>query len=301
MPPNPIKEPHLLPTESVASTEALVATPEAFTDIFQEISDHELLAQIPEDEREEVLHDTFELYVAAKEIVAPVIVGFADDLLSHADGKQIIFAGRDGIGPFMAASLLKEKFDYPTSDNQLIYAYLTRRIVDNTPPDVLIDYLQQQGLKDPSADIVLADIGMYGTIISKMQRTLPHIETRYLISKNSTVPGYADNYSQPMSALESVIGNPAVHFMEDTFSGTITSPSELVDVDGTLTPNTADSSFPPKELLKRLYALKAIEDYTKSTTERPDSKDRTAVAKLNDFLADPSHFSHMMVPHARSY
>lgn len=298
---HPLKEPTYPHSEATAHTEALDQG-EQFKAIFDEISENPLLMEVPEDEREETLRSTFELYVAAKETVAPVITGFAHDLLTHAGGKQIIFAGRDGIGPFIAASILKEKFDYPKTDSdQLIYAYLTRRIVDNTPVDVLQDYLQQEGLTDTSDKVILADIGMYGSIVSKIKRALPAVETRYLISKNYSIPGYADSDSQPMASLESVIGNPAVHFMEDTFSGDIPSPSELVSKDGKLVPNTGDRGYPPAELLKRTYALKAIEDYATSVQEKPASGKSDAIAKLDDFLSDPSHFSHLMVPHARSY
>lgn len=295
---NPTKEPTQSPIETVKSPES---PSDIYKDIFDEISTHALIDQIPKDEQAEALRDTFELYVAAKEIVAPVITGFADSLLSHADGRQIIFAGRDGIGPFIAASLLKEKFHYPQTDNnQLIYAYLTRRVVQNSSPDILLHYLSQQGLEDPSKSVVLADIGMYGSIVGDIQRVLPKLDTQYLISKNRSIPGYADNDTSPMSSLTSVVGNPAVHFLEDTFSGDIPSPTQLIDVDGTLMPNTEHGQYPPEELLKRTYALRAIEDYTKSISEKP-SGDRMAIAMLDTFLGDPSHFRHMMVPHARSY
>lgn len=292
-----LHEPSFAHTEAPTQPEVVEADAE-FKDIYEQIGADPLLAEVPESEREETLRNTFELYVASKEVVAPVIAGFAHDLLTHADGKQIVFAGRDGIGPFIAASILKEKFDYPDAGrDQLIYAYLTRRIVDNTPVDTLQDYLKQEGLTDPTDRVILADIGMYGTIISKIQRALPQVEPRYLISKNYSIPGYADSDEHPMSSLQSVIGNPAVHFMEDTFSGNIPSPSELIDIDGVLTPNTADRSYPAAELLKRTYALKAIEDYTRGA-EQPDLG-AAAVDTLDDFLSDTSHFTHMMIPHTR--
>jgi hypothetical protein len=269
---------------------------ENWDDVRAEIENDSLLEQVPEHDRHEALVNTYELYRVAREKVAPVITGFADSLLEEASNKQIIFAARDGLGAYKAASILKEKFDYANKDpEQLVYAYLTRKVVYGTASDTLKEYLHQVGVGDTDADIILADIGMYGTILPAMQRMLPHMQPHYLISKTPEVPGYATN----MTSVEEVIGNPAIHFLEDTFSGPIPSPTELVDTGNGIEPNTVHETFPPEEMLKRKYGLKAIEDYVVTLKGRPAQPPVEAMHNLDMLLSDSSAYQHLMVPHAR--
>ncbi len=265
----------------------------------EQIEASPLLAQVPQERRQEVIEQTVELYKAAKEHVAPVIVGFADSLLREADGRQIICAGRDGLGTYLAATKLKEKFNYSNDDpDQLIYAYLTRAIVWVTPKDKLNDYLTQLGLHNFEDSVLLADIGMFGSILSHTRDILPNVEMRYLISKASDIiPGYADGREHSMTSVETVVGNSAVHFLEDTFSGSIPSPNNLIEVDGKLQPNTMNEEYPPDEALKREYALLAIEDYVEGMSQPPDQTTRHAIDKLDSFLSDADNYANIMVPH----
>lgn len=267
---------------------------------YKEIAESPLLLELPEGERAEAVSQTFELYKTAKEVVAPVIVGFADYLLEEARDRQIIFAARDGLGAYTAATQLKEKFDYSNPDpDQLVYAYLTRKVVGSTPPNQIGRYLEQLGVQDTKAPLLLADIGMYGTMVRSFKDIMPSVDVRYLISKTPEIPGYADGTESHMASVRNVVGNPAIHFMEDTFSGAMPSPARLIDQDGRLVPNTLNDAFPPAEALKREFAMKAIYDHAASLEERPKQPPVEAIKKLDDFLAQPLRFKHLMVPHNR--
>ena len=265
-----------------------------------EIESDPLLDLLPPEKRAEAIANTYELYKAAKEKVAPVIVAFADSLLQEAGEEQIIFAARDGLGAYRAAHILKRKFEYANEDpEQLVYAYLTRAVVWDTPQTILAEYLKEIGVHDINADVLLADIGMYGSILRELREVLPNMEPRYLISKTSSVPGYADGQHNKMASIDSVSGNPAVHFLEDTFSGTMPSPTSIIHSDIGFVPNTVNESYPPEEMLKRTYAIKAIEDFAESLPDRPTQPAMTAINTLDSFLADPSEYKRLMVPHAR--
>ncbi|HMI09326.1 MAG TPA: hypothetical protein VK497_02905 [Candidatus Saccharimonadales bacterium] len=273
---------------------------EDWDDVRAEIENDPLLEDMPDDIRHEAVELTYELYKAAREKVAPVITGFADSLLQEAGGRQIVFAARDGLGAYHAANILKKKFDYGNEDpEQLVYAYLTRTIVYDTPPATLREYLEQVGVHDVDANVVLADIGMYGTILPGVRNVLPNMEPRYLISKTSEVPGYADGQSSRMTSTDTVMGNPAVHFLEDTFSGPIPSPKSLIHSSAELEPDTVNESFPLEEMLKRKYALQAIQDYTANLDARPMQPATEAIRNLDLLLTDTSAYEHLMVSHTR--
>lgn len=267
------------------------------------ISNDPLVDQVPDSEKHEAVSQAFELYLATKANVAPVITGFADDVLKNADGRQIIFAARDGLGAYEAAKLLLERFapQYDAHEDDLVFAYLTRRLVHGTDPATLAKYLEQEGIRDLNKPVVIADIGMYGTIMYGLQEILPHAEARYIISRNPSIPGYADNGgSRRMDSFAGIMGNPAVHFMEDTFSGVTSSPSELENHNGTLVPNFTEDAFEPKELLKRKYAIAAIVDYAATVDHIPtEGEQHEAVATLDEFLLDKEQYAHLMVPHIR--
>lgn len=261
-----------------------------------------ILDRIPPEERHEVIGDTFELYAKAKDIVAPVIAGFADSLLKESSGKkQIIFAARDGLGAYEVAHALLQKFPghYQTTGRDISYAYLTRKLVYASTPEELQRYLSGIGV-DTTKPTLLADIGMYGSIVPSIEEIIPDMETRYIISRSHGIPGYADDSSnaERMRSLSFVPGNPAVHFLEDTFSGRTTSPTKLIERGDTLVPNFVEDLYDPRELLKRKYAIRALIDYAQSLTEPPSQSDRKAhVAALDEFLLERSNYSHLMVPH----
>ncbi|NCU38079.1 hypothetical protein EOL96_03440 [Candidatus Saccharibacteria bacterium] len=272
---------------------------------FKDLSNDPILEQVPEHEREEALGNTLELYREARDKVAPVIAGFADALLTEAGGSQIIFAARDGIGALEASRVLVERFpEYYSETNQdnLIYAFLTRKVVRNSSLDQLRSYLAQCGVKSLDEPVYLADIGMYGTILHDMQQILPNVQPRYLISRNHRVPGYADNEQDVrLQSLSSIIGNSAIHFLEDTFSGITSSASQLIEYpDLTIKPNIKTDAYPPSELLKRKYALRAIVDYTVSLSRPPQQANKhEQLTVLDEFLANAENYRHLMVPHIR--
>lgn len=271
----------------------------------KDMSADPILDGLSEDDKREVIKDTFELYEVAKEIVGPVVIGFADELLRESAGKKIMFAARDGIGALMAAQKLLERFpeEYPgVTKEDLLYPYLSRKVVRGTEPSELTEYLRQCGVEDPNSPVIMADTGMYGTVVGTLKRIVPKIETRYLISRNPSIPGYADDVSGQMSSLRDTYGNPpSLAFIEDTFSGRMSSASKLIRAeDGTLNPDIEQDPYPPAELMLRKYALSAIEDKVSELSEAPnqDHKERW-VEELDRFLINPDNYAGMMVPHER--
>jgi len=267
-----------------------------------EIEHSPLLSELGEAERAEAIRDTQELYELSREVVAPVITDFADYLLTVAGDRQIICAGRDGIGTCIAADVLKSKFPYTSQDpEQLIYAYLSRNVVNFTEPKKLARYLTELGVHNLNDSVLLGDIGVYGTSIPNLRYTLPAVDPRYLISRNPNIPGYADGQNQHMASLEAEIaGNPAIHFLEDTFSGPIPSPYSLVERDGRLQPDTIDAThfYDAATALKREFALQAIEDYAEQLRLRPSQVDADAhIQSLDVLLANPAAYEHLMVHH----
>lgn len=266
------------------------------------------LGNLPVSERERVIEETVDLYKAAGKFVAPIFTAFADHLLQQTQGKgeeaKIVFVARDGIGPYQAAQALLEKFPdrYPDLvENQLIYAYFTRKLVYNAPPDVLREYAQSLGIKRGDC-IALADVGMYGSIVNPLRAglsgcTISSVE--YLISRTPRANGFIDDGSfKRLPVFDEIMGNKAVHFLEDTFSGEIKSPSALERTESGLEPDTRSDTYPPEIAVKRLFALAAIRDYVK-TLDAPDIDLEEARARLNEFLTDRENFDRMMVPHER--
>ena len=263
-----------------------------------------ILQSIPAEERLETVSDALELYTKSKDIVAPVITGFADSLLREAGGrKQIVFAARDGLGAYEAAKGLLSKFpqEYGAHEDDMAYAYLTRKLVYGSSLEALRRYLAELGI-DAQKPTLLADIGMYGSIMHTMEEVMPRVEARYVISRNPAIPGYADDYegTTRMHSLERISGNPAIHFLEDTFSGCTNSPDKLVEQDGKLVPNIDAEAFEPKELLKRKYAMRAFTDYARSLSTPPAVSEKASRIKaLDRFLSEPEQYQHLMVPHVR--
>lgn len=265
-----------------------------------DITNEPLLQEIAMEDREAAKQRILELYNASNEYVAPVIAGFAEHLLERAKGQQIILAGRDGIGTYIAAKRLQEKFPKPNQDeDQVLYAYLTRNIVFDSQPDTLKKYLLQEGLRDTNASVIIGDVGMYGSMMPRLQRVLPHARAEYLISKSATIPGYASSVVRGMDSMKQIPGNPAVHFMEDTFSGSIASPNGLVErADGSVEVTIPPHDFSAEEQLKRKYALQAIDDYTATLHRRPTpATSARDIKKLDVFLENIDGYRDLMVPH----
>jgi hypothetical protein len=220
----------------------------------------------------------------------------------------VVFIARDSLGTYRVAQALLAKFPdkYPgISSQQLVYAYLTRSVMWSSSSNTLNKYLQQLGINGGDK-VIYADIGMFGSPIDILN-SLP-ISTsnsyHYLISCTPRVKGFLhDQYGgdpeKRMSVfVNNISGNPAVHFMEDTFSGPIQSPTALEKTSLGLEPNTRDMGYPPDIAVKRQFALRALEDYIPTMTS-PVIDIKAARKKLNDFLSDTNNYKHIMVPHER--
>lgn len=274
--------------------------------VLEAIARSPILDSIDSAERQEAISETAELYAKTREVIAPIITGFADTLLTESNpDEQLLFAARDGLGAYTAAQVLTERFPdrYPAKPENISYAYLTRAIVQSSQPKDVARYLESIGV-DTLKPTKLVDIGMYGTMMYDLNRIFPNIQARYLISKNGSIPGYIDGPDNPgrVASVAQVIGNPAIHFLEDTFSGVTGSPKQLIEVDGVPQPlfERGLDAYPGRELLKRTYAMQAIKDYA-GAIEQPDSigKLDANIAKLDDFLGQPDLYKHLMVPHIR--
>jgi hypothetical protein len=273
---------------------------DAFERRIDDIAADPLLALVPAHEQQAVLARTSELYAKSNDVVAPVIAGFGDHLLRTSEGRQTACAARDILGTYKVATKLQERFDYPDADpSGLKYAYLTRKVVWHSGSAVVKRHLQELDIAVDKG-IVLADIGMYGSFIPDMEQIVPRLEVQYLISANPSIPGYAHGKSHQMQSMTRISGNPAVHFIEDTFSGPIKSPTALVeDENGLLVPNTVDAGYEPAVALMRKYALLALEDYVADLSEPPVQPATEAINRLDAFLCDPSQYVHLMVPHEK--
>ncbi len=263
------------------------------------------LSRLPETERKELVDRTNQLYESSRDVVAPVITGFADHLLRQLtqDGgnHKIVFLARDGLGSYLAALGLLKKFPsrYPgVIKDQLVYAFFTRRTTSHSSSELLTEYVTQLGVR-PNDGLTMADIGMYGSTIYPLHSKLPNriIRTEYLISCTSEAAGFMHNsQDKEMKSLQHISGNPAVHFLEDTFSGPIQSPRSLVKINGVIKPDTAEQTYPPEISIRRQFALLGIEDFVK-TLLSPEINIPKAIAKLDKFLGNEATLRTLMVPH----
>lgn len=258
-------------------------------------------------QREKFCRDVVTLYDKTQEVVCPVVVSFADHLLQGIEEQKdkVVFAARDALSYFIAAQELRRKF--PTHYEQfagdnIIYAYLTRAVAYQNAGD-LSDYLKSIGIRRGD-NVVVADIGMYGTMVHPISRALSgvHIRFEYLISRNRNIPGYIDDdVIRKMACFSSIIGNPAVHFMEDTFSGLIKSPQRLIRIgDSYVVPDIQCEEYPPEIAIKRELALYAVSDYVRYQLADPEKIDlRSARRNLDSFLSHLGNYRNLMVPHER--
>ncbi|MDO8555368.1 MAG: hypothetical protein Q7R75_02280 [bacterium] len=293
--------------ESIANTKIEQAeTRDRKKQISDFITQHMLGAS--EGEKKETINSTVELYNKTKEIIAPMIVAFANHVLKQAAERnkeeKIVFVARDGIGPYNAAADLLKKFpdNYAEVTNEkLIYAYLTRKVVWNSSAESLAQYLGNLGVH-AGDNVTIVDVGMYGTIIRPLKSALRGVsfnKAEYLISRTEEANGFIDDgKSKQFPIFKNIMGNPAVHFIEDTFSGPIQSPTKLEKTNGGWEPDTKDSSYPPEISAKRKFALLAIEDYV-AEMEKPEIDIKQSLKKLGEFLSNSNNFKNLMVPHEK--
>lgn len=286
------------PQAELIDTENLSAIEE---ERLSEIISDPIVLKISPQERKDAVKDAFELYIKSKDVLAPVIACYVDSLLHQAGtDKQLVFAARDGLGLYLSALALIKKFpnEYVTTNEQIAYAYFTRKLMMSATQYELREYVVQLGLV-AEAPTIVTDIGMYGSIQYALSTVFSDVSLSYLISRNPSIPGFIDDgNTKRLNSLKRISGNPAIHFLEDTFSGRTSSPDKLERVAGVLVPNIIEDAYEPKELLKRTYAVKAFTDHVAELKSVPQiTKMNDASAKLDDFLKDVDNYRHLMVPH----
>lgn len=194
---------------------------------------------------------------------------------------------------------------YEASSDALAYAYFTRSLMWHSTPEEVRAYVTQMLGMDPDKPTLVADIGMYGSIEHELRRVLPNMEFRFMISKNPGILGYIhDGKDRHLQAIaRGIPGNPAVHFLEDTFSGTTSSPKRLVPdpVTDNMVPEMleGEAAYGPAELMKRKYATLAFGDYVSELEQPPTGRSQSDIDKLDAFLQDTTQYQHLMVPHIR--
>lgn len=264
------------------------------------------LDDISEDKKAEILKDSIRLYEVSRDKVAPVVVDFARWCLERAKpGQKVLFLARDGLAPWIAARLLVRQGKFPgITEDQLKYAHLSRNITWQEDEATLKQYLSQLGVEDDDQDLLTVDVGMFGAIHRSLQELYPQkkVSSLYLISasRDEGIEGYLSDVKKGTSSIDpiwkSIPGNPAVHFIEDTFAGFYGSTKGLEkSEDGTVKPHIG-VPYSRDVYLKRLAAIDGIVDHALSQESR-DPKENSAA--LNAYLA--SQFKkdkkYIMVPH----
>ncbi len=264
------------------------------------------LDDISKQKQAEIIKDAMRLYEVSREKVAPVVLDFARWCLERAKpGQKVLFLARDGLAPWIAARLLVRQGKFPgITEDQLKYAHLSRNITWQEDETTLKQYLSQLGVEDDDKDLLTVDVGMFGAIHRSLQELYPKkkVSSLYLISasRDEGIEGYLSDVKKGTSSIDpiwkSIPGNPAVHFIEDTFSGFYGSTQGLEkSEDGTVKPKLG-VPYSREVYLKRLAAIDGIVDHAMSL-EPGDPKKNSA--ELNAYLA--SQFKedkkYIMVPH----
>ncbi|MDP3792193.1 MAG: hypothetical protein Q8Q89_00475 [bacterium] len=264
------------------------------------------LEDLSKEKQGEILKDAMRLYEVSRDKVAPVVLDFARWCLERAKpGQKVLFLARDGLAPWIAARLLVRQGKFPgITEDQLKYTHLSRNITWQEDEATLKQYLSQLGVEDNDEDLLTVDVGMFGAIHRSLQELYPQkkVTSLYLISasRDEGIEGYLSDVKKGTSSIDpiwkSIPGNPAVHFLEDTFSGFYGSTQGLEkSEDGTIKPQMG-IPYSRDVYLKRLAAIDGIVDHALSQKEG-DSKANSAA--LNAYLV--SQFKddkkYIMVPH----
>ncbi|OGM97096.1 MAG: hypothetical protein A3B86_03105 [Candidatus Yanofskybacteria bacterium RIFCSPHIGHO2_02_FULL_38_22b] len=264
------------------------------------------LDDISKEKQGEILKDAMRLYEVSRDKVAPVVLDFARWCLERAKpGQKVLFLARDGLAPWIAARMLVRQGKFPgITEDQLKYAHLSRNITWQEDETTLKQYLSQLGVEDDGEDLLTVDVGMFGAIHQSLQELYPQkkVNSLYLISasRDEGIEGYLSDVKKGTGSIDpiwkSIPGNPAVHFIEDTFSGFYGSTQGLEkSEDGTIKPKLG-VPYSREVYLKRLAAIDGIVDHILSLEPGDPQKNS---AELNVYLA--SQFKedkkYIMVPH----
>lgn len=264
-------------------------------------------SDIDPDRRNELLNNALRLYEVSRGTIAPVIKDYASWLLNDLKPDQrLLFLARDALMPWVASRLLVRQGKFPEiTKDQLQYAYLSRKLMWQESPEKIKKYLKQLGVEDDDKDLLMADVGVYGAVHHALQELYPqkNLKSRFFISaaNGDEFEGYL--YDQQRdgrdigSAWSSISGNPAVHFLEDTFSGFYGSAKNLKEKgDGSVIPQLT-TPYSRETYLKRLAALEGIVDCV--LTENSDNDPATNKQNLETYLQTQFHEDapYIMVPH----
>ena len=252
------------------------------------------------------------LYSASKDSIAPLFIAATDKTMREASGKKdskVLFIARDGIGGYQIAQELLRRFPdrYPgLTEDSLHYVCLNQ---DTIHSPLVKEYLQQEtGLKKDTP-VFLFDLGWYGSLnhsfANLFKGDLGDYQGLHLIigpSESSTLHPFIKSGGSG-SPFNSIPGNPAVHFMEDTYSGFESRANTFVrQDDGTVAPNNPPKGYDGETLEKRRTALKALKDAS-AEISLDDLNGLTSDGTretLFDFMGDTANFKPLMVPHERS-
>ncbi len=258
--------------------------------------------------KEEVVKKALELYMESRDSVAPTICDFADHVLKGTgEGTKLLFLARDALGVYEASTILLDRFPQKYREipqESLVYVYLNRKVMFNSDPQDIFRYLKQEGLGQGD-QVNIVDIGMYGTIINPLKKILSLRDigvtnVKFLISRSDVAEGFIDDgRDKQMKAFPRISGNLAVHFMEDTFSGYVKSPSKLVRTQNptALQPDTIDQKYGFPEILYRHVAIQAIKDYAAAVEYREVGNISEHIEKLDTLLCDANRLKRIMIQH----
>jgi len=265
------------------------------------------LEDIAGENKAEILKDAMRLHEVSRDIIGPVIKDFASWCLEKVKpGQKVLFLARDGLSPWIAARLLIRQGKFPDiKEDQLEYAQLSRKIVWQENKDKLKKYLSQLGVEDNDEDLLVADVGMYGAIHTALKDLYPQkkIKSLFLISasRDQDIEGYLFDANKNVKELDplwkKIMGNPAVHFLEDTFSGFYGSTQGLEEKNNGKIKPTLGTPYSREVYLKRLAAVSGIVDHTLLKEDGKSASENSAA--LNEYLTTKfnEEKEHLMVPH----
>jgi hypothetical protein len=265
-------------------------------------------SDISTERRGELLSDAIRLYEVSRDIMAPVIGDYSEWVLERAStGSHVLFLARDALMSWISSRLLIRKGNFPgKKEEDLKYAYLSRKVILQEDGETIKRYLGQLGVKDDDQELIIADLGVYGMIPDHIKRIFPRkpIHTMFLISaaQGEDFEGYLLDRERGVGSEErlwsSIPGNKAVHFLEDTFSGLHGSVAALKETaDGKIFPELVHP-YSRDVLVKRMAALYGVTDHVRardsSVNNAASNRERLVSYLENEFTKDALH---IMVPH----
>lgn len=257
------------------------------------------------------------LFNVSNSIIAPAYTYYADFILKTASllkSPRVVFLARDGISAFLIAKILIKRFParYPNIlDHQINYLYLNS---DTVFSPLVFDYLKSSGFKK-NEQIIFSDIGFYGSMINHLSATINKFGSKVYHNYFQFYAGQATEGSGLFydlaknvdfggaSVFSRISGNTVVHFLEDTYSGLLPRPRELVKhSDGHVTPFFPNTDYPEDILIRRAAALFGIESFVShiSLQDLNNLNLQNTATQLFKYLSDPLRpFEQLKVPHER--